>query len=804
MRVSKLLLLLALTACATAAWAAPPVREPHIGYLFPAGGGQGSSFEVIVGGQRLNGAADVYVSGQGVHARVIKHYRPPRNINGEQRKELQRLLKELREKRIAEFAPEDLDFLGPWAKAAREQVAEREANAMAPPAAAEEKVEEVEPVELPDHPLLRDMEGKSLRQLQQVANTFVNFKKLKKRQLNPQLAEMTLIEVTIDPDAAPGDRELRLGAAQGLTNPMCFQVSTLPETLEQEPNDAAGFAFLPPVPPLDLPVVLNGQIMPGDIDRFRFRATQGRQLVVETHARHLIPYLADAVPGWFQATVALYDSQGREVAYADAYRFQPDPVLFYQIPADGEYQLEIRDSIYRGREDFVYRIAVGELPFVTQVFPLGGRTGNTTIAAVAGWNLPGKQLPFDTRPGDGQIRRTVLRQGRQISNEVPYAVDSLAECDEAEPNDDQDSAELVTLPLIVNGRIGRSGDVDVFRFQGSKGAEVVAEVVARRLHSPLDSLLRLTDAAGQVLAWNDDYMPKDGHLHTGTGLLTNYADSYLSARLPADGVYYVHLSDTRTHGGEAHAYRLRIAPPQPDFELRVTPSSLTVQLGRVVPITVHALRKDGFAGDIELALNNAPGFALSGAVIPTGSDRVRMTLRAPRWPLDQPAALELTGSARIGDRTVTRPATPADDVMQAFLYRHLAPARQLLVAVKKTKWVPPNIEFANPGPVRIPAGGTAEVLIKAPRYLAQRKVELELDDPPAGITVQAVTAAPGGLKFQLAAAPDAQPGLAGNLIVEAYTYVPIKKKEGASSETPEETQRVYSGILPAVSFVVVE
>jgi len=33
------------------------------------------------------------------------------------------------------------------------------------------------------------------------------------------------------------------------------------------------------------------------------------------------------------------------------------------------------DSLYRGREDFVYRIALGELPLVTGVFPLGGPLG---------------------------------------------------------------------------------------------------------------------------------------------------------------------------------------------------------------------------------------------------------------------------------------------------------------------------------------------------------------------------------------------------------------------------------------------
>ena len=98
--------------------------------------------------------------------------------------------------------------------------------------------------------------------------------------------------------------------------------------------------------------------MPGDVDRFRFTAEKGQKLVIETHARSLIPYLSDAVPGWFQATLSLYDNKGNEVAFVDDYRFNPDPVMFYEIPKSGEFELKICDSIYRGREDFVYRVAI--------------------------------------------------------------------------------------------------------------------------------------------------------------------------------------------------------------------------------------------------------------------------------------------------------------------------------------------------------------------------------------------------------------------------------------------------------------
>ena len=52
-----------------------------------------------------------------------------------------------------------------------------------------------------------------------------------------------------------------------------------------------------------------GQIMPGAIDRYRFTATKGQRLVAIANARELIPYISDAVPGWFQAAINLIAKQ---------------------------------------------------------------------------------------------------------------------------------------------------------------------------------------------------------------------------------------------------------------------------------------------------------------------------------------------------------------------------------------------------------------------------------------------------------------------------------------------------------------
>ena len=781
-------------------WSQSNTREPRVGYLYPSGGQQGTVIQITAGGQYLNGVQDVYISGQGVTGSVVKYIRPLRNIQREQRQLIQTKLKEIREMRLSELP-------GSRSRSGKEKSAKKVADEPTP--AEKENDNSVEEVKIPDHPLLYDMEDKSLRELAHISS--VLFFPRSKLQTNRQLAEMVLIEIKIDADAQPGSYELRIVTKTGLTNPMVFQVGLLPEIRELEPNNKQAYEIppnmarirnLPREKSLTLPVMLNGQIMPGDVDRFRFRAIKGQQLVIEVNARSLIPYLADAVPGWFQATLALYDARDKEVAFADDYRFNPDPVLFYKIPENGDYELEIRDSIYRGREDFVYRIAVSEQPFVTQTFPLGGRAGIETVASIDGWNLPENSLLLDTNPGGNNIRMTAYCNDKWISNSITYAVDTLPECNETESNNTLEEAQLMDLPKIINGRIAKSGDVDMYCFKGRTGDKIVAEVYGRRLNSPLDSLLRLIDSSGNVLEWNDDHVLKDSHLHKDVmGLITHHADSYLLAELPKDGDYYVRLSDTQHHGGEAYGYRLRIARTQGDFALRVTPSSISMRAGSTVPIWVHALRKDCFDGEIEVLLKDAPeGFKLCGGRIPAGRDKVRVTLTVPLKAPDTPVSLQLEGRANVDGHTIKRLAVSADDVMQAFLYRHLVPAQEFLLFIQKSKWGQPPVELACDSPVRIPAGGSAKVQVKAVKRANFKGVLLQLSEAPEGVTLRNVTVVPNGLSFQLKADKDAVQ-IADNLIVEVFREYAVKNK---ADKPTGQKRRSLMGVLPAIPIEILQ
>jgi len=350
----------------------------------------------------------------------------------------------------------------------------------------------------------------------------------------------------------------------------------------------------------------------------------------------------------------------------------------------------------------------------------------------------------------------------------------------------------------VNGIIDHPDDRDFFKFEGKAGDEIVAEVNARRLNSPLDSKLILSDSQGKEIVFNDDSEDK------GSGLETHHADSCLRARLPADGTYFVEIVDTQHQGSPEYAYRLRISAPRPDFALRVVPSSINLRAGGTIPVTLYALRYDGFTNSITVALKDTPeGFRLSGTSIPATQDQVRITLTAPPIPQKQPVQLNIEGRATIDGNVVVHPAVPAEDMMQAFAYRHLVPSKELRVGIGGRFQQKGAVKIISSLPVKLPAGGTAGVKLNIPsEILAKNKINLELSEPPAGISIQKISPSKGGMEIILASESDkVKAGQKGNLIISAFGNRPSTTKKDKSQDGK---QRFQLTTLPAIPFEIVQ
>ena len=317
---------LAILPAAAPAMAQP--NPPHVGYVYPAGGRQGTTFQATIGGQYLNATNKVYVSGTGVSATVLEQ---ERQLTPKEQDELKKKLNAIQEKR-------------------------KQGQRVTPE------------------------EAKSAEEIRRKLASFG------RRLTNPSLGEFVTLQVTVTPTASLGNREIRLKTPAGLSNPLVFNVGALPEFSKKDWKNIPKAKFsmdpeLDPKPPeqdIALPVTLNGQIPPGGVDRYRFQARKGQRLVVVVSARELRPYLADAVPGWFQAAVTIRDSQGNELAYADHYRFHPDPVLYCKIPKNGQYVLEIRRCAVPRPRGFRLSHRPGRVAVRDEHFPAGrpGRQAN--------------------------------------------------------------------------------------------------------------------------------------------------------------------------------------------------------------------------------------------------------------------------------------------------------------------------------------------------------------------------------------------------------------------------------------------
>ena len=520
--------------------------------------------------------------------------------------------------------------------------------------------------------------------------------------VNPNAVKVSF---AVAPDAELGERDLRLITPGGISNRVRFLIGALPEINEVEPNtDRAQPQAL-----AALPVLINGQILDNDRDNYRFAAKAGQTIVCDVQAQTLLAYLPDTVPGFLDACLTLLDPSGKVLVSVDRFRHKPDPVLVYTIPQDGEYTLEVSDVIYRGRADFIYRLSIGVFPYLTHIFPLGGQRNTTAQLELHGVGLPAPTLDFPVPADSPALRFVGPVAGALPTNALPLAVGDEPEARETEPNDALAQANRVNVPAAINGRIQQPGDVDHFIVTAQANQVLTLDVRARRLDSPLDSFLTVLNAQGGGLTENDDFVDPD------YPLVLHHSDSRLTFTFPAAGDYILRVRDTQGKGGDEYAYRLVVAPPKPDCVLRMVPDMQRVAKGDSVVVTVTADRRDGFGSEIALAVQNLPpGFAASDAIIPAGQPQAKLTITAPP---DAPLAAfspTIVGTATLNNQPFTRTAVGAEDVMQAFSYRHVIPTKEFVVAVIETSLFSLSTN-APPQGLEVKQGAEAQVVIKAAR-----------------------------------------------------------------------------------------
>ena len=433
-------------------------------------------------------------------------------------------------------------------------------------------------------------------------------------------------------DAALGARELRVVTPNGVSNPLTINVGHLPEATESGSNNT-----LEQAQDISLPLTLNGAISAAaQTDYYKFTAKKGEELVFEMDAARRGSPL--------DSSLTLLNSAGKELARNEDGNGL-DSLLFFTPEQDGEYILQIRDFRYSGGGNYTYRCYGGVLPYVQSIFPFGGQRGKQVEAALKGRNLQGTDKITLNIEAKAPLGRREIRAStpRGLSNLIPFDVSDFPDFNESETNDTVEAANSITLPVAINGRIGRAKDVDRFKFKVDKDQKVVCDVAAYRFGSPLDAVLMLTDPKGAVLQQNDD---------------SAAADARIEFDAKKDTEYVIAVRDLTGRGGDPFGYRLMVRPPsasEASFQVRFTPDTPRVHRGGQTRVRCEVIRSGGFDAPVRLAWENLPsGVSGESLVMTTAPGSGLMLLTATKDATLGTTPIRLVGSATAGGRTITR------------------------------------------------------------------------------------------------------------------------------------------------------
>ncbi len=440
------------------------------------------------------------------------------------------------------------------------------------------------------------------------------------------------VKLKLAPDCALGLHDLRLRTATGLSELRTFSVGAYPEIAEKEPNNE--FANPQPIP---LNVVVNGVAENEDIDYYVVEARKGERITAEVEGFRL------GITR-FDPYVAILDAKRFELASSD------DRPLIYQdgcvsvlAPEDGKYIIAVRESAYAGNGGCLYRLHVGNFPRPTATVPAGGKPGEkltvTWIGDPAGTKTTEVTLPNAPDPTFGLYAQDEKGMAPYPNS---FRLSPLTNVIEKEPNGDPNTATPFTAPAALNGVIEKADDTDYYVFKASKGQVFDIQCYARRLRSPLDSVMKLAKkGAGPMLNVDDAVGP----------------DSAFRFQAPEDAEYVLWVDDHLGKGGPDYFYRIEVAPVEPRLTTTVTSEEIQRGTGNIavsVPkgnrqaILISAGRAD-WGGDLKI---DVPG-------LPPG-----MTFACDTMPANQPVVpvlFQAAADAPLAGALVKPLGTPADD-----------------------------------------------------------------------------------------------------------------------------------------------
>src|SRR5579871_200139 len=452
------------------------------------------------------------------------------------------------------------------------------------------------------------------------------------------------IEVRLAADCSPGIYPLRLANPKGISNAVLIGI-----------DDLVQLPFTSPI--AQLPVALHGNLPSSGTLKTAFTGKKEERIVVDLEARRLGAAI--------DPVVELYDARQVLLAYSQGHaHLAGDARLEAILPADGQYTVELHDVLYQAGSANHFRLEIGELYYADRTFPLGGQRGTDTVVQLIGTLPPAaRRVQVDLHAALADIP-VPLPPLHGLTGTAPRLVlDDFPEVLEVEPP--AGKLQEVTVPAVINGRIGKPGEEDRYRLLVKPGMRLRFDVLASGAGSPLDGVLTLRKENGEQLAQSDDR--------------SSTIDPGMDFPVP-DGMsaLVVALTDLLGRGGNEYIYRIAITPAdRPDFSLSMAEDRQLIPQGAAAVLRIRAVRA-GYKGPIRLSLPGlSRGVVVTGNEIPAGGIETLLSLQASHGvPLAQ-GITPIVGEGADSQKPIRRLAmlavTPASE-WQPWLRSELAVA----------------------------------------------------------------------------------------------------------------------------------
>ena len=559
---------------------------------------------------------------------------------------------------------------------------------------------------------------------------------------NGKDAGKLLVRLEVPKDAPMGFHALRLATARGLSNTRLFCIDDLPQVMQQADNHKRETAQ--PVAP---PCVVVGQTVNEANDYYKVTVQAGQRLSFEVLGRRLGSPI--------DPQLTLFDARtGRELRGGhsnDAPGLQTDPRLTYTFKDAGDYLIEIRDVSYKGGEDYVYRLRIGDFPCATTPLPLAIKRGTKATVQFAGPNVEGVAPVELTAPADpGANALYVAPRGANglYGWPVSLAVSDLDEAMEQEPNNEPAKANRVAVPGAVTGRFEQKGDLDYYVFAAKKGTRYVIGGQTHDLHSPTELYMTLRDAKNNQIQASDPMK-----------------DPRLDFTATEDADYFVTVEHLHYWAGPDEVYRLTFEPYQPGFDLSLGLERYDAAANGSVAIPILATRRD-YAGPIDVSVVGPPG--VTGQVqIPMGQppqpNQPGATLTvniAPDVPVG-PLTFLVQGKANINGKDVIEYASVRTAVSQGLAGLPVPPRQTwTTVGLAATEKAPFTlaVKFDEPSTGLGKAANVTVTAVRDPGFTEEIALTAAGLPPNVAPALKNIPANMNEVKVQLNVAANAAPG----------------------------------------------